>query len=203
MTAETMTMISLGFLAMWIFWYGFWKDYVVDKFRQDMFKLRNDFFYDTLTGNAPFGFDSREYRRMVEVMNVSIRHVESMSVLRFGLMYFLKCFYAPNVPIQIIDQRHQPITADTPEETKKFLQEYQCVHGKFTLRYLLTVSPTFVIMGGTIVAYAVVRALHRVVTSRINQAGEAFWDVLRNWWRSTCTEVGIINELSASNLCKR
>ncbi len=141
----------LGTLALWVFWYVFWKDYVVDKFRQDLFKLRNDLFIDTMDGKAPFGFDSHEYRKMVQVLNVSIRHIENMTVLRFTSMYMLKFIFAQDRRLETLDETNQPITSATTPEARTFLKDYQCMHGKYTLRYLATISPTFVVFVATVI----------------------------------------------------
>jgi len=190
---------SGGFLALWAFWYLFWKDYVVDKFRQDVFSLRNDLFLATAKGEAPFSFESHEFKKTMDVLNVSIRSVENLTVLRFVLMSLFKAILAPGRPFETIDQENQAITPSTSEDAKTYLKAIQCRHGMYTMRYLSTISPTFILLMTVLIfralLVAIPRALNRSLSKVVCVLEQRFNNVLKDY----CYVIGELTEIGAGH----
>jgi hypothetical protein len=179
--------ICLSLFALWLFWYFCWKDYVTDKFRQDVFALRDELFVAVAGEQTPLCFNSREYQMFRNELNASIRCARHITLFRIFAIYALKALTAPGLSIEDLEEDSKIIREDTPEDIKAYLKPYQDRYGNYVIRYLATVSPTFVLIVATIVimavAYAFLRGLVKV-GSRIFTMQLHFFDKVPHYART-------------------
>ena len=160
---------GIAFLILWVFWYVFWKDYVIDKFRQDIFGIRDELFSAVAHNQTPMTFDTREYTAFRMELNSMIRCVPNIGVLRLVLVHVLKAIIVPNVALQDLDRSAMAIQEKTPESIREFLKPLQERTANSILRYLITISPTFVIIILVVAVGATVTTLFRNFLSKMSK----------------------------------
>ncbi|MBI5903019.1 MAG: hypothetical protein HZB84_06015 [Deltaproteobacteria bacterium] len=95
-TIENITaIISLGlaFVVLWVYYFWFYRQYRVDKTRQDLFFLRNELFDYAAEGNI--SFDHPAYSLLRNTMNSIIRFTHRIDLVTLFCIYVSTKFSPP------------------------------------------------------------------------------------------------------------
>ncbi|MEN3369704.1 MAG: hypothetical protein V7609_1847 [Verrucomicrobiota bacterium] len=125
-----------GVILLWIFWYYCWKPYTLDRFRQDLFDLRDDLFYGTANGKMPTHFDSVFYRETREDLNKMIRFAHEAKLANAILMIVLDRGVTPRAL-----EKSKAARDALTEEERSILAWVDERQEQALTRYLMTSSP--------------------------------------------------------------
>ena len=124
-----------GAVALWGLWYCFWKDYALDKFRQDLFAIRDELFDDVASQSIPISFRSLAYGRMRGHVNFLIRQ---------GFEINFSSVILVSLAMRIRGAKPAPPQPRPDPQMARYEMEYRRKVNVCILKYLAKASPTFV-----------------------------------------------------------
>lgn len=131
---------SVGFLAIWWFFFVLYRDYRVDSYRQKLFKLRDQLFDFAAEGQIPFSHDA--YGMLRSTINGSIRHGHRVGPI---YLFAMACVRKESAPKLHFEQRWQKALSTLEPEVRKKMECFRTdLHAKLLIQLLLT-SPLFLL----------------------------------------------------------
>jgi hypothetical protein len=162
--AVTVLQSCLAFAVLYIFWVFCWKQYALDKFRQDLFAIRDDMFLDIAKGKAPLTFGSPEYAICRRDLNQMIRCAPTVNLTGLVTMITVQKFCAPGYTFEDFAYSESVIDQSSDQKIKDFVQIYQERLNDAALRFLLTGSLGFVwFAAATLVLFIIVGVVRALV----------------------------------------
>jgi hypothetical protein len=135
---------TCGALAVFcIFWQFFWKKYALERFRQDVFNIRDDMFLAIAQKKSPIGFDSEEYEICRRDLNSIIRCAHTVNLTGLLSMLIAQKILAPGFSIDDFEHSGSVIHQSDDKRIKEFVQPFQNRLNEAALRFLLTGSLGF------------------------------------------------------------
>jgi hypothetical protein len=131
-------------LGGWVLLFWFYRDYRIDKFRQDMFALRDDLFDDAASGLMPF--DHPAYGLLRSTMNGFIRFAHKLTLFDILVLSTIDRFSGDDASReQPFSNRLDSSTTDLSDELRKRLISYRRRMNTFLLMHLVLSSPIIVL----------------------------------------------------------
>lgn len=135
-TSFLVSLISLLLLTILIFW--LYRDYRIDKFRQKMFKLRDEFFDDALKNDIPF--DSAAYGMMRSTINGFIRFAHRINLPQTVL--FILIFNKENNHLgKLFFERLEDNKKVLNDVQKELIDSYHMKMNFYMVEHLVLSSP--------------------------------------------------------------
>lgn len=137
MTAALPSLLSLA--GIWILLFWLYRDYCVDKFRQDMFAIRDELFDAARSGQLRF--DHPAYGVLRSTMNGFIRFAHRFTLLQALLMVAIA---KESIELETSDSfpiRWKTAIADLDGEALKLMTRYRLRMNLLVIRYVLVSSP--------------------------------------------------------------
>ena len=159
---EIITILGILFL-----WHILWKNYALDKLREELFHIRNELF--DLTGqHKKFNFDDSIYKTFETAINGVIRYGHRLSIMNSIIFNILNQAQYPN---SIIKSRLQIAYESLEKETidEQLRKDITLLKKKFEqeiIKYLLKTSLTLMLISSVIFIYS----LLSIVFSRARQS---------------------------------
>jgi hypothetical protein len=166
MKYEAMTaMVSLvSLLGLWIlFW--LYRDYSIDKVRQEMFTLRDQFFDEAAAGLIPF--DHAAYGLLRSTMNGFIRFAHKLTLPDLLVLRVIDRFSGDDVSAeQPFSIRFQNAVADLPDDVKTRIITFQWRMNVILVKHLARSSPIIMLtVVLPLLSWVAIRfCLHQVMT---------------------------------------
>jgi len=135
------SLVSLFGICYLLFWR--YRSLRVDKFRQDMFELRDELFDFAVAGSIDF--NQRSYGILRSTMNGYIRHAHRMTlwhVIFVSLLVSKKDFEL----VDTYDEKWAVATKRLPDEVKVKMEEFQERMEILVTKHLFTAAPEFFIL---------------------------------------------------------
>lgn len=156
---------ALSIMGLWIFWFWIYRDYCVDTFRQELFKLRDEIFLEAAKGQL-FSFDLKAYGLLRMTVNGFIRYGHRLNLLQPFIMYLI----AGNEVRSQIENFHsiwdQEISAIAPDVRQKLI-EYKERMNFIVVSYLIKSSVfLFLIFIIQLISLAMFKKLVRFVVGK-------------------------------------
>ncbi|MHB1607407.1 MAG: hypothetical protein ACYCXX_02005 [Acidiferrobacter thiooxydans] len=122
-------------VGLWWLWFVGYRDYLVDRTRQDLFRIRDDLFDRAAAGEI--GFDVEAYKVTRATLNGMIHYAHELSVLRVLLTAFIAPGAKTNVKYACIFIAHmERVKAELTPAQKVFIEgAFNDMH-RVTLRHL-------------------------------------------------------------------
>lgn len=144
---NSMTSIIIVLIAVLFVWHKLWKDYALDKLRDDLFTIRNDLF-DIVHNNEDLSFNGKLYINFENILNNTIRSGNQLSfsgVVIFSIL--LKIFYPKKVITSNIERAYENMDKDiTNKKLKKRIGQLKKRYESSIIKYLLRTSLTFLLI---------------------------------------------------------
>jgi hypothetical protein len=140
MTTALASLVSIA--GLWILLFWLYRDYCVDKFRQDMFALRDELFDAARDGAVDFQHPA--YGILRHTMNGFIRFAHRFTLLEALLMVAITK-EGEEENIDSFPTRWRQATQALPSETSELLFRYRMRMNMLVLRYLVVSSPIIVL----------------------------------------------------------
>jgi hypothetical protein len=145
--------LSLG--GLWILYHWLYKEYAVDKFRQDIFALRDELFAEAAGGLIDFNHPA--YTTIRRMMNGSIRfshRINLLGILLFALQirrssYLKESKYS-------FDARMNTVSANLPQSTNERLKYYKKKMDVLFGWHIVRTSPCFILFFITLAVATVI-----------------------------------------------
>jgi hypothetical protein len=138
LTTALASLVSIA--GLWILLFWLYRDLCVDKFRQDMFTLRDELF-DAARAGA-IGFDHPAYGLLRRTMNGFIRFAHRFTLLQALLMVAIaRDADQANENIESFPAQWNDATRDVSLETSQILTRYRFRMNVLVVRYVLVSSP--------------------------------------------------------------
>lgn len=139
-TVNIMNVLLFGslFVALWIFYFWFYRDYCVDRTRQKLFALRADLFDFAAHGHIPF--DDPAYGFLRGALNGVIQYTHKICFMNVILLYFIK-------PPKKVPSPEALFKHIESEETRKRLNIILIKMGIIVSMHLIRVSIPMMIFG--------------------------------------------------------
>lgn len=132
---------SISLIVIWAFWHFGWKEYRIERFRQDLFQLRRQLF--DLAASGAISFDHPVYVGFRNALNSVIRfgHHLSLSRLIFAVWAIGVDEIKLNEVMGLLKWRK--LMNSLPNEQRNPLEEIDNKMGEKILWHVVTVSPLF------------------------------------------------------------
>lgn len=128
---------SIGLLALWVVW-QLWRDYALDKCRQDLFTIRNELFDMAIRREHGIGFDAPVYGQLRQTLNGIIRFAHTISFTRLIIFQLLA-----GTPSRIVVRTERLIKEVQNTKLREDLKELQRRAGVSIVKYLVKTSPLY------------------------------------------------------------
>lgn len=165
MDAHVLSQLILLFLTLtgcWILYHWLYKEYAVDKFRQDIFALRDELFVEASDGLIDFNHPA--YTTLRRMMNGSIRFSHRINLLGI-LLFALQIRTSPCLKDSkySFDTRMDNVSADLLPHTKKRLKYYRKQIDKMLMWHIVRTSPLLILffITVTVVPLLLIAFLHK------------------------------------------
>ncbi|MDR3237886.1 MAG: hypothetical protein LBT84_05215 [Spirochaetia bacterium] len=155
------------FLAIWLLWNFLWKDYALDKLRDDLFYIRNDLF-DIASTNKEISFNHTLYLTFEAILNNSIRYgfkLTFMSAVIFN--FFVKRKYNGKVGSRIESEFIYMIDNIKNKDLKDSLLHLKSKFEKKIFYYLLKTSLILMFFFVVSLFYAILAELSKKAVDSI------------------------------------
>ena len=135
--------LSLG--GFWLLYHWLYKDYAVDKIRQEMFSLRDDLFVEAAKGLIDFNHPA--YTTLRRMMNGGIRFAHRINLLDILLLALQIRISSPHLKDSTysFEARMDNVSAELPSETKKRLKYYRNQIDRMLMLHIVRTSPFFIL----------------------------------------------------------
>lgn len=150
------SLISLLLIGILVFW--LYRDYRIDKFRQNMFKLRDDFFDDS--SKQGISFDSSAYGMMRSTMNGFIRFAHRMNFLEALLFVFMFRKKESQHIGDLFYERLEENKKSLNESQKKLIDTYHMKMHIYMIEHLILSSPLLLLTVIIPIAFIFVIKVH-------------------------------------------
>lgn len=134
-----LSLIIIVLSSIWYLYFWLYKDYTIDYFRQDLFELRDELFYEAAGGLIDFNHPA--YCLLRRTMNGNIRFSHRMSILNLIILSIVLRGYSSKEERNSFENRMEKALAGLPEETKYKLAGYRKRLQKIYLNHLIRESP--------------------------------------------------------------
>lgn len=157
----------------WIVLFWFYRDYSVDKFRQEMFALRDEMFDAANAGEIPF--DHPSYRLLRSAMNGYIRFGHRLNLL--SILFFIASLDEDSkewIEENGLQARLDKAAASLPENARKQVKNYRLQMELLVAKQLIYGSP---VLAASIILPAVFTMIikfHLVMARRIRRHWRRF-----------------------------
>jgi hypothetical protein len=171
------SLVSLFGICYLLFWR--YRSLRVDKFRQDMFELRDELFDYASAGNVEF--DERAYGLLRSTINGYIRHAHRMTLWHVVFLGLLIRRQDVKLAETFINRWEKATTA-LPDEVKERLEAFKWRMEKLVVKHFFTAAPEFFIILVPLALIALV-ALFIVVCVEMassRRVSAAVWNTLRS-----------------------
>ena len=131
----------IGLFALWFFC---WRRYALDKFRQELFAVRDELFDVALRHREDgFSFDSPAYGTLRRQIHASIRFAHRVNMIQVLLfMFFRRLYFSDvNVPDQNIDRGE--LLGNVDDSVQADIMTVLCQWDNAVISYLMRTSPLF------------------------------------------------------------
>ena len=159
MTMYWQSLISLMLLVVFLFW--IYRDYRIDKFRQNLFALRDEFFEEAARGKLRF--DDPAYGVLRSTMNGAIRFAH-----RFNLSHSLLFLFLARRDKKLIalsyEKRLATILHDLSDEQRRLALNYHMKMNILILEHMVMSSPVLLM---TVIIPLVFVLLTRISAARL------------------------------------
>ena len=147
----TPALISLlSVLGIWVLLFWLYRDYAIDRFRQDMFSLRDELF-DAVDDGLLTSFDDPAYGVLRSTMNGFIRFAHRLSLLQLILLGPPRDVEEASVVREgTFSQRWSEAVATLDDGQRRKLDEFQYRMNVLVLQHLVRKSPIFALIAGWI-----------------------------------------------------
>jgi hypothetical protein len=142
MNHEAMTAIAslVSLLGLWILLFWFYRDYSIDKVRQEMFALRDQLFDEAEAGLIPF--DHAAYGLLRSTMNGFIRFAHKLTLPDLLVLGVVDRFSGDEMSAeQSFSIRFEAAIADLPSEVTTRLNTFQWRMNTILVKHLARSSP--------------------------------------------------------------
>ncbi len=146
MKLEMINAVTSLISLMGLWWLLFWlyHDYCVDKFRQEIFALRDALFDSAADGSIPF--DHPGYGLLRSTMNGFIRFAHKLTLLDILMLVFVHSSVRRGIPSeQSFSRRFDAAIANLPEETKSQLISCQVRMNTLLVKHVARNSPVLIL----------------------------------------------------------
>lgn len=131
---------SIGFLALWIFFFCLYRDFRVDEYRQKLFRLRDELYDYAAAGNMQFSDEA--YGLLRSTINGSIRYAHRLGPVYLGLMAYMRM---GSIEKSLYSQRWERAKAKLSDEQQMDICRFKNrLHGYLIWQLFLT-SPLFLL----------------------------------------------------------
>lgn len=130
------SVISLAFLAIFLFW--FYRDYKVDSFRQDLFKLRDQLFDDAM--KEGLDFDHPSYAVLRSAINGFIRYAHRINIFQVIALVAISDRKTKSRE-NSFNTRFEKNIGSLTEDQRKMLKKHKNAMNIVMLKHVLTASP--------------------------------------------------------------
>jgi hypothetical protein len=147
-------LITLGML--WAFAVFLWRRHTVEKFRQDMFALRDSLF-DLADANreSEFTFGMPAYEEFRKELNAIIRFAHRISFARAMLFHYARKAFLPQIATyQIVRRRWVIIVGIQDEGLRAELNEKVRAMNWKIVTFMMKTSPSCLLFAGVVIARA-------------------------------------------------
>lgn len=161
MDAHILSQLILLFLTLtgcWVLYHWLYKEYAVDKFRQEIFALRDELFAEASDGLIDFNHPA--YTTLRRMMNGSIRFSHRINLLGI-LLFSLQIRTSPYLKDSkySFDARMDNVSADLLPDTKERLTYYRNQIDKMLMWHIVRTSPLLILFFITLAIVTVVPLL--------------------------------------------
>jgi hypothetical protein len=134
---ELASLISIA--GVWLILFWLYRDYCVDRFRQDMFALRDELFDAAADGGISFNHPA--YGLLRNTMNGFIRFAHRFTLLQALMMITIAKESVAQGTEESFPARWQSTTQDLPDGTVKSLAHFRFRMNVLVVKYVLVSSP--------------------------------------------------------------
>ncbi len=131
-------LISLAFLVVLLFW--LYRDYRVDKFRQDLFVLRDSFFDQA--ANDKLDFSDPAYIMLRSTMNGAIQFAHRFNLLQ--IILFIALMDRNNIHSSF-HENFETALSELSEEQKEMVKAYRIRFNLIMMEHVIMTSPLLII----------------------------------------------------------
>ena len=152
------SLVSLLFVG--IVYFVLYRKYALDKYREELFRLRNELFDLALTGGL-VRFKSHTYVNLELLINNNIRyahHISFVGLIIFGALNQLK-YPGVRVTSRVANDFANQLSTLRPSPGRETLSQIKARFDTQTIKYLLRTSPFFVAYVVTLTGFFVSRRL--------------------------------------------
>lgn len=142
----------------WLIFFWFYRDYRLDKFRQDLFALRDSLF--DLACSGRIGFDHRVYGLLRSGINGTIRHAHRISVVDLLLLFWaVRTDKVGNVDLQRYQSEWDRCLAELPSGVRR---DVLLIRGKLHYLYAEQVVFTSLCLQAMVIPTVLWLVLYRI-----------------------------------------
>lgn len=137
----------IGILALSALWSFCWRQYALDKFRQELFAARDQLFDVALRNqNKGFGFNCPAYGQIRRQIHASIRYAHRVNMAQvLVFMYFRRLFF-PDIVVPDHNKERAKLLGHAEEPVQAEVMSVLCQWDDAVISYLRRTSPTFHIL---------------------------------------------------------
>ena len=136
-TIGTIIVTTVTIMGLWTFYVWIWPDYLVDRFRQDLFTIRDDLF--DLAASGELSFDHPAYHIHRNLINGCIRFAHQLSVI--GIVTPMLFFRRELAVVESLNARRKSATSGLPSSTEAKLDEIHAQVSKRLIMHFVYRSP--------------------------------------------------------------
>jgi hypothetical protein len=164
---------SITVMLLWAFWYLGWKQYQLDKLRQELFCLRDDLFLLVAKSEIPLDFKDRIYVEWRRYFNITIRfcHLSAFNRLFWATLLSKLPVWGATIDLKNFKTTAEKILEDEGSEVvKKQLLGFRERVSQAFAWYFFTTSPIFAAIVIVTIPCIIVICLCRTGIRNISQA---------------------------------
>ena len=186
----TVLLLSISFAMIWYLYFWLYKGYLVDRFRQNMFELRDDLFNEARNGLIDFNHPS--YCILRGTMNGMIRYAHDLRMLQLIVSSLLYRRKPDDIEASyLFESQFNKSTENLDEETVKALISYRKKMNKLITVHLLLESPIIIGLVLSAVFITVIPIVALILFyRRIHRWLKNIFKVELNTMESTAFEIG-------------
>jgi hypothetical protein len=148
--------LTLALLLLWIAIFVFWRNYRIDKFRDDLFALRNELFDYAAKGGI--SFDETAYGTLRNTINGLLRYAERISFMHTVLANTVQRLRPSPVYAKMF-QRWTLALNRLEEPQRDAIQRFNARLNRLLIRHVVTSSPLPMLI---VMVYVSVSFLHKL-----------------------------------------